>query len=169
MYHPPWITTQLMRYIVQVLFPKTQQCNIWACLWCNWSSCCGLWGDSSLSKNNKLIILEGSTLNGSYWCMNFNHAIWSMPHITLINSRIAYTYIYIIILGPLHHWWGTLFRLLFLKTRIIVAHVRGIVGGHGVVCGVIHPCHTWSMSHKTIRKQWDRISTKWISILGELH
>ena len=27
-----------------------------------------------------------------------------------------------------------------------------------MVCGVIHPCQTWSMCHRTLIKLWDSIS-----------
>ena len=58
-------------------------------------------------------------------------------------------------LGPLHDWWGAWFRLLGTRTMVGADHVQGIVGDHAVVCGVIHPCHIWSMAHITFITLWD--------------
>jgi hypothetical protein len=52
----------------------------------------------------------------------------------------------------------TLFRLFFPKTKVTAENVQGVVGGHAVVCGVIHPCQMWSMPHVTLIKQWGSIS-----------
>ena len=49
----------------------------------------------------------------------------------------------------------TLFRLFFPKTKVTAENVQGVVGGHTVVCGVIHPCQMWSIHHTVLMNQWD--------------
>ena len=55
---------------------------------------------------------------------------------------------------------------LLSETRVTAEHVRGVVGGHAVMCGVIHPCHMWSMPHITPIKQLDSIS---IHVSSSIH
>ena len=65
----------------------------------------------------------------------------------------------VIILAPLHNWYGAWFRLLILPIySVTVEHVWGLVRGHAVVCGVIHPSQTWLKPHITIRKRLRTIS-----------
>ena len=59
-----------------------------------------------------------------------------------------------------HHPWITIpllrcvVQALFLlwKTRVTAEHIRGVVGGHDVVCGVIHPCQIWPMLYVPLIK-----------------
>ena len=57
-----------------------------------------------------------------------------------------------------------LFGLFFPKIRVTAECVRGVVGGHSVLCGVIHPCHAWSMPHITLIHQGDSISIYYVSL-----
>ena len=82
----------------------------------------------------------------------------SVPHITLIKQLDS---ISIHVSSSLDHYntdelhssssWVH-------KTRVTAENVWSIVWGHIVVCGVIHPCRTWSIPHIAPIKQWDRIS-----------
>ena len=47
------------------------------------------------------------------------------------------------------------FKLFIPKTRVTTEHVWGVVVGHAVVNGVIHPCQTCYITHITLTKQWD--------------
>ena len=138
-----------MRYIVQALISGNQD-NRGACPGCGWGSWRSLWGDSFLSD----------MIHASY---NTYKTVWYHIHI------------YISILGPLNHWWGTLSRLFLLKASLISEHVLGVDEGHAVVCGVIHPCPIWYIPHISLLiKQWDRISIHISSSLdhyttGEVH
>ena len=64
----------------------------------------------------------------------------------------------IIIIGPLHHRWGSLFKILVPISRVTAEHIWGVVCGHVVVCRVISPWQTYFMTHITLIKWWDIIS-----------
>ena len=49
--------------------------------------------------------------------------------------------------------------------KVTAEYVWGVVSGHMVVCGVIHPCHMWSMPHTKVMKWWDNISIPALSSL----
>ena len=51
------------------------------------------------------------------------------------------------------------------RTKVTAEHVQGIVGGHDVVCGVIHPYQTWPMPQISLVKYWNCI---YIHILPSL-
>ena len=102
---------------------------------------------------------------------------WYMPHMPFIKQKAS---ISTPASSSVDHyttddWWGTLFRLfLFWKTRVTAKHIRGVVEGHDMFCGVIHPCHMLSMPHIIHIKQWDSISIPLSSSLdhyttGEVH
>ena len=119
-YNHPWTTISLMRNIVQALGSNTMG-NSWAWLACSWKSWCGLWCDSTVSD---------------------------MVHASYNTHKTVKQYVHtcVIILGPLHWWyWG--FKLLVPKPWQKVEHVWGVVGGHDVVCDMMHSCQTWSLSH----------------------
>ena len=110
-----------MRIIIQDLGSNIQG-NNWACLGCSLWSFGGLWDDPPLAD----------VLHDSY---NTHE---------MVGYRI---HIWAIVLGPLHHWWGSLFNLLAPISRVTTEYIWGVVWGHGVVCGVIHTCQTWSISY----------------------
>ena len=58
----------------------------------------------------------------------------------------------IIILGPLHYCLRPWFKLMDTRTRVTTDDVRGVVGGHDVICGVIYLCQMWPMPHITLIK-----------------
>ena len=123
MYHHPWATTLLIRYMVQPLGSENQG-NIWACLGCSLWSYGGLWGDPPL-----LYVVHDSYDT---------------------HKTVGYhTHTCVIILGSLHYWWGAWSNLLVPISRVTASYVWGVVCGHAVVCGVFHPCQTWYMSHIT--------------------
>ena len=132
MYHCPWTTIPLVRWMVQA-FGWENQGNSWACQGCSLRSFSDMCGDSPLSD----------VVHVSY---NTHKTLWYHVHN------------YIIVLGPLQHWWGTLLNLYHLRTRVTSEHVLVVVGGHAMVCGLIHPCQTYSMPHITFIKQLDSIS-----------
>ena len=121
-----------MMYIVQALGFKKQG-NSWAYFGCSWRWWCGLWCDSFLS-------------DGVYYSYNSYKTVSQHIHICVI------------ILGPLHHWWGTWFKLLLPKIRGTYEHVWGVVGGDTVVCGVMRTFQKWHTSNLPHTKQCDRIS-----------
>ena len=114
-------------------FGFNNQCKSWSCMGCSGRWWCGLWGDPPLS--------------------NVAHTSYN-SHETLR----YHTHTYIIILGPLDHWWWAWCKIMVTNTTVIAEHIWGVVGGHDNVCGVIHPCQTWSMPHITLIDKWDNIS-----------
>ena len=83
----------------------------------------------------------------------------SMPHTTCIKqwdsmSKLSLLSLDLYNTGELHGSSSS------TTTRVTAEHVRGVVGGHDMVCGVIHPCHTWSMPHITLIKQWNSMSIR---------
>ena len=93
LYHQPWITEPVMRYMVQALGSKKQS-NPWACLGCSWRSCYGLWGDCSLSDIfiHVSLSLDHHSTAEVYWLF-----LWDIFHAsydTHKNSGIVYPYMY---------------------------------------------------------------------------
>ena len=121
-----------MMYMEQALVSNFKG-NSWICLGCSWGSCHGLFADPVLSD----------VVHASY---NTHATVWYHIHICII------------ILGPLHHWWGTWFKFLSPKTRVRAEYVWGIVGGHAMVCLLIQSRQMWSMPHVTVMQQCDSIS-----------
>ena len=81
----------------------------------------------------------------------------SMHHI--IHNTVAYhIHTCIIILRPLHHWWGIWNKLLFPKTRVAAENVWGIVGGHAMVCLLVQSRQTWFLPCIMFIQQCDSIS-----------
>ena len=52
---------------------------------------------------------------------------------------------------------GACFKILVPKTCITAEHVLCVVGGHDVVCDVIHACQTCVYLNIILTKQWDSI------------
>ena len=52
------------------------------------------------------------------------------------------------------------------QARVTADDVRGVVGGHDMVCVVVHPCQMWSIPHISLIKQCDSISIPVSSSLG---
>ena len=140
MYLHHWTSTPLVRCMVQALGSENQG-NIWACPGCSWRSCCGLCGYRPL---------------------------WYIAHTSYNTNQTVGWHIHtcIIVLGPLHYCRGPWFKLMGPSTRVTADDVRGVVGGHDEVCGVIHPCQMWSIPHVTLIKQCDIISIPVSSSLG---
>ena len=88
-----------------------------------------------------LVPISAATLEQCIWrscCGLFGDL--SLPDVVHVTD--------IIILAPLHHWWGTWLKLFFYsKSRIL-----GVVGDDAVVYIVIHPCQTLPMLHITLIK-----------------
>ena len=91
MYHWPWTTSQLMRYIFRALFSENQG-HSWACPGWSWRPNYGMWGDSSLSD---------------------------VVHASCNTNKIVgyHIHTFIIILGPLYHWWGAWSKLLAIDNH----------------------------------------------------
>ena len=129
MYHCPWTTTWLMKYIVRDLFPRNQG-NSWACLGCSWRPWCGMWGDSPLSD----------VFHASY-----------TTHETV--GYLIYTGN--IILGPLYYWWGAQFKLFAIENQgstwvFQMCSWRSFIGmwGDPPLSDVVHTSY---ITHKTVR------------------
>ena len=132
MRHHPWTTTWLMRYMVQALYSKNQG-NRWACMECNWRSWCGQFVDPSL-----LDVVHASY--NTHWIAGY------------------YIHTCIIILGPIRHWWGPWFKLLFPEIRVTAEYVRDCSSKS---CNVLWGNPSLSdlvLTHVTLMKQWDSIS-----------
>ena len=127
MYSHPWTTIALIRCMVQSVCSR-KQLNTWACLDYSWMSCCGLWGDLSLS--------------------DVVHTSYNTHKIVGLDIHTCG-----IILGPLHDGWGAWFKLLVILSRETVERVWGVVGCHAVVFEAIHLCYTWSMPQITLQKK----------------
>ena len=139
-YHHPFATLLLMKSMVQALVFENQG-NSWACLKCSLWTYGGLWGD--------LTLLD---------VVNDLHNTHKMLGYHIHNC--------VLIHGQLHHWWGPWLKLLIPISRVTVEYVLGLVGGHDMVCGVIHPCQTLSMPHIILIKWLHSIS---ITVSSSLH
>ena len=124
----PWTTTTLMMYMI--LAPGSENHhNIWACQRCSWRWCNSLWDDSPLS---------------------------SLVHVSHSAQKTVGWHIHtcVIIIGWIHHWWGTWFYFLVIISRVTAEHVCGAFGGHVVVCRIIHPLsdvvHTSDNTHQIV-------------------
>ena len=93
-------------------------------------------------------------------------ACQTLPILNITPKTVGcHIYTCIIILSPLHHWWGAWFKLLVLLiSRVTSEYVLVVVCGHTVVYRVIHRCQTRSMPHITLIKRLYIISIK-VSLL----
>ena len=133
MYHHPWTTIRLMRYMVQSLYSKYQG-NIWVCMRYSWRSCRDLFVDPSL--------------------LDIVHASYD-------THRIARYHIHtcIIILGPLHHcWWRPWFKLLFLEIRVTAEYVQDCSSRSCDILWCDPSLSDLVLTHITLMKQCDSIS-----------